>query len=95
MIDTAEDMSLKDLGFDVGVEIGADGKCHFTNGIIIKPDGENELDACFYKEEMVIPNCTVHILKCKRCGHIEYEIVKQSEWVDEEDFDYGSLYDEI
>jgi len=44
-------------------------KCH--NDYTYKPDGVNELDPCVYKEIETHHNCTVHILKCKKCGHIE------------------------
>ncbi len=70
-------------------------KCKWPDGVVIKPDGVNELDPCYYQEVQVIPNCTVHVLKCKHCGHIEIEWEKQTEWADETDFDYGTLYDEI
>lgn len=33
----------------------------------------NTVDNCLYEEIEKIPNCTVSILKCKRCGHIEIE----------------------
>ena len=45
-------------------------KCNF-NGFSYKPDGIHELDPCIYEEIETIENCTVHILKCKKCGHIE------------------------
>ena len=49
-------------------------KCGFkdANGkeVIIKPDGENELDACEYEEIERYRNVTVSILKCRKCGHI-------------------------
>ena len=41
------------------------------NGIIYKPDGENVLDCCRYREIETVKNCTVHILQCKKCGNIE------------------------
>ena len=45
-------------------------KCSFGD-VVIKPDGENELDPCIYKEIETVENCTVHVLQCKKCGHIE------------------------
>lgn len=52
-------------------------KCQFPDGITIKPDGVNELDPCIYEEVEKWENVTVIILKCKRCGHIEHEIILQ------------------
>ena len=47
------------------------GKCRFPDGVVIRPDGKNELDPCVYEEIETVENCTVHVMKCKRCGHIE------------------------
>ena len=44
-------------------------KCH--NDYTYKPDGVNELDPCVYQEIETHTNCTVHVMKCKKCGHIE------------------------
>lgn len=61
-------------------------KCRRFKDIVIKPDGENELDPCRYEEvsryENVTvfsryENVTVSVLKCKRCGHVEVEWCKQ------------------
>lgn len=46
-------------------------KCQHKGGLVIKPDGVNELDACLYEETETYKNVTVHILKCVRCGHVE------------------------
>lgn len=46
-------------------------KCQPPDGIIIKPDGENELDPCEYEEIETHYNATVHVLKCKKCGHVD------------------------
>lgn len=54
-------------------------KCEFPDGVVIKPDGENELDPCFYEEIEKWENVTVVVLKCKKCGHIEHEIYLQDE----------------
>lgn len=48
-------------------------KCKWPDGISIKPDGINELDPCIYEEVEVIENCTVRLLRCKYCGHEEWE----------------------
>ncbi len=48
-------------------------RCRFPDGVVIKPDGVNELDSCLYEEIETVEHCTVHILRCQRCGHIEIE----------------------
>ena len=48
-------------------------KCQFPDGVVVKPDGVNELDPCLYEEIEVVKHCTVHVLRCQRCGHIEIE----------------------
>lgn len=52
-------------------------KCHRFKDVVIKPDGENELDPCHYEEISRYENVTVSVLKCKRCGHIELAWHKQ------------------
>ena len=32
-----------------------------------------DVDPCVYEEVETIENCTVHILRCKKCGHVEVE----------------------
>lgn len=46
-------------------------KCSFGDGVTIKPDGENELDPCFYETVETYRNVTVKVLRCTKCGHIE------------------------
>lgn len=46
-------------------------KCSFGDGIIIKPDGVNELDPCVYETIETHRNVTVEVLRCKKCGHVE------------------------
>lgn len=63
-------------------------KCSFPDGLIIRPDGENELDPCFYETKEVFTNCIVEILECKNCGNIsvswrktdDTEKVPESDW---------------
>jgi NMD protein affecting ribosome stability and mRNA decay len=38
------------------------------DGLVIKPDGVNELDPCLYQTEQVFTNCTVEVSRCKKCG---------------------------
>ena len=53
-------------------KINESHKCHFPEGIEIKPDGIHKLDACVYE---VIDEChaIVRVLRCKKCGHEEIE----------------------
>lgn len=46
-------------------------KCSFGNGIVIKPDGVNELDPCIYEDIEMYKNVTVIVSKCKNCGNID------------------------
>lgn len=43
-------------------------KCSMPDGLVIKPDGVNELDPCLYQTEQVFTNCTVEVSRCKNCG---------------------------
>lgn len=47
------------------------GKCKLPDGLVIKPDGENELDPCVYEVIEQHEGVTVEVLKCRKCGHIE------------------------
>lgn len=54
-------------------------KCTFPDGIVIKPDGVNELDPCSYVEVERYANVTISILKCKNCGHVEISWYRQED----------------
>lgn len=45
-------------------------KCHWADGTEIRL-GDNEVDPCLYEEIETVEHCTVHILQCSKCGHIE------------------------
>ena len=45
-------------------------KCQFPDGIVIKPDGVNELDPCMYVRKKIHKNVTVFIEQCSICGHV-------------------------
>lgn len=53
-------------------------KCQFPNGLMIKPDGINELDPCIYIPEQCFTNVTVTVSKCQRCGNIDISWQRQS-----------------
>lgn len=55
------------------------------NEIVIKPDGENELDACEYVEISRLKNVTISILKCRRCGRISIGWMRQADTEEVED----------
>lgn len=66
-------------------------RCSMPDGMIVRLDvaggmaGDVELDPCLYEEIETIEHCTVHILRCTRCGHIEIE------WEPDKDADdYGA-----
>ena len=52
-------------------------KCKYKGGITIKPDGVNDLDPCDYEEVETHKNVTVHVLRCRNCGHVELEWEQQ------------------
>lgn len=54
-------------------------KCEFPDGITIKPDGENELDPCVYKDVEMYTNVTIVISRCKKCGHVEISWLRQED----------------
>lgn len=53
-------------------------KCSFPNGVVVKPDGVNELDPCLYKEEERHTNVTVIVSRCVRCGNVDIAWYPQS-----------------
>lgn len=55
-------------------------KCSFGN-VVIKPDGIHELDPHIYQEIERYGNVTVHVNKCKKCGHIDISWSKQEDTV--------------
>lgn len=59
-------------------------KCSFGPGIVIKPNGEDELDPCRYELIEKHENVTVEILRCKKCGHVEILWHRQEDTTDEE-----------
>lgn len=54
-------------------------RCQFPGGVIIKPDGINELDPCIYEEVECYKNVTVHVMRCRRCGHVEISWERQED----------------
>lgn len=54
-------------------------RCSFPEGVRIFPDGVNELDPCVYEEIECYANVTVHILRCKKCGHVSVEWERQDD----------------
>lgn len=58
------------------------GKCKMPDGLVIKPDGENELDPCIYEPVEEYGNVTVTISRCVNCGHIDISWRRQEDTVD-------------
>lgn len=52
-------------------------KCQWPGGVVIKPDGVNEVDPCQYKEIQRFANVTVIISRCIHCGNIDISWVRQ------------------
>lgn len=52
-------------------------KCKFPEGMIVKPDGEHELDPCIYEDIEKYTNVTITISRCIKCGHIEISWERQ------------------
>lgn len=57
-------------------------KCEFPGGIVIKPDGINELDPCEYEEIQRFANVTVIVSRCKKCGHIDIGWIRQEDTIE-------------
>ena len=58
----------------------ASNKCDL--GFRFCPDGVHELDPCLYEEIETHTNVTVHVMRCKKCGHIEISWERQDETED-------------
>lgn len=41
--------------------------------------GDAEFDSCIYDEIAEFRNVTVKVLKCRKCGHIEIEWIRQDD----------------
>lgn len=54
-------------------------KCEFPNGMVVKPDGINELDPCIYEEIERYANVTISISRCKVCGNINISWFRQED----------------
>jgi hypothetical protein len=59
-----------------------------VDGIVIRPDGVNELDPCLYEEIEIHYGCIVHVMRCRRCGHVEIS------WERGEDYHQGEVSEE-
>lgn len=54
-------------------------KCQFPDGMVIKPDGVNELDPCEYEVVEAYRNVTIEVLRCRKCGHTEVSWRRQED----------------
>lgn len=57
-------------------------KCKMPDGLVIKPDGINELDPCVYEPIEEYGNVTVTISRCVNCGHIDISWQRQEDTID-------------
>ena len=58
-------------------------KCKMPNGIVIRPNGVDELDPCIYETIEVHKNVNVEVRRCRRCGHIDIAWYRTDETEDE------------
>jgi len=58
-------------------------KCHFPDGVSIRPDGIHELSPHQFVEKEIHRNVTVQILQCKKCGEISIAWSRQENTEDE------------
>lgn len=54
-------------------------KCSFPEGVVIKPNGQDELDPCRYDVVEKYRNVMVEVLRCKVCGHTEISWYRQED----------------
>lgn len=54
-------------------------RCRHPDGVTIKPNGRDELDACLYKDIEIYTNCTVIVSRCKRCGNLDFRWMRTEE----------------
>ncbi len=54
-------------------------KCCWPEGMVIKPDGVNELDPCVYEDIEMYTNVTVIVSRCKNCGNIDIRWIRQED----------------
>lgn len=66
-------------------------KCKFPNGIIIKPDGINELDPCIYQTQQVIVGAIVVVSKCERCGNIDISWIRTEDTIEIPESDWDNF----
>lgn len=64
-------------------------KCSFGDGIVIKPDGVNELDPCVYEDAEIHTNVTVVVKRCIKCGKVELVWHRQENTEDFMDGDWN------
>lgn len=54
-------------------------KCKLPDGTKIRIDGENDFDACHYKNIEAYRNVSVFVDRCKKCGHTEISWIRQED----------------
>lgn len=59
-------------------------KCSWGDGLVIKPDGEHELDPCIYRDVELYHNVTIIVSKCVKCGNTIFTWMKQDDTEREE-----------
>lgn len=57
-------------------------KCTLPHGVVIKPDGINDLDPCQYRLTEIHKNVTVEVLRCPNCGAVSIAWLPQEDTED-------------
>ena len=64
----------------MGIPQNQDKKCdRFNDEYLALNIAGIDVDPCVYEEIETIEHCTVHILKCIKCGHVEIEWEREEE----------------
>ena len=59
-------------------------RCAMPEGVSLRPDGVHEIDPCIYEEVERHSGCIVHVMRCRRCGHVEISWEKGEDYQLEE-----------
>lgn len=54
-------------------------KCRFPGGMVIKPNGVDELTACHFELKQVFQNVTVEVWQCPVCGNVDISWRRQDD----------------
>ena len=66
-------------------------RCQFPGGMVIKPNGKDELVPCHFNLMQVFRNVTVEVWQCPDCGNVDITWRRQE---DTEDVIFNELMEE-